>query len=371
MTVEGELTVRLDWDGRRVQGVTIRSSRPFAVAQALAGRAPEEAAAMVPRLYSLCAEAQGAAAASAAAAATGVDPGSRPPAARESAVVHETVQEHLWRLLVDWPQIAGREPHYAPVALARKAVAAARAGTGAATAEAAATLAAVAQEAVYGESAAGWLATGDAAALEAWLARAGTVPAALLAELLQTYPHLGRSTVALMPAATESALRRSILPALEHEAGFQQTPLWDGTPAETGALARTRDHPLVAALRARDGNTAATRMVARLVELAQLVAGLPRSTPWVQGFAPVPGDGVGAVQTARGLLVHRVRVAAGRVHDYRIVAPTEWNFGPAGPLAAGLADAEAGTAAELERQARLAVQALDPCVACRVEIGHA
>ena len=77
------------------------------------------------------------------------------------------------------------------------------------------------------------------------------------------------------------------------------------------------------------------------------------------------------MQTARGLLLHRAVLAAGRVVEYQIVAPTEWNFHPAGPLVQGLEGDEAFDAALLERNARLAVQALDPCVACNIEIGHA
>ncbi len=48
------------------------------------------------------------------------------------------------------------------------------------------------------------------------------------------------------------------------------------------------------------------------------------------------GSGIGLAETARGLLLHRVQVERGLVTDYRIVAPTEWNFHPGGPLAQGL-----------------------------------
>ena len=37
-------------------------------------------------------------------------------------------------------------------------------------------------------------------------------------------------------------------------------------------------------------------------------------------------------EMARGLLVHAVRVEGGRIADYAIVAPTEWNFHPRGAL---------------------------------------
>ena len=78
------------------------------------------------------------------------------------------------------------------------------------------------------------------------------------------------------------------------------------------------------------------------------------------------------VQNARGLLLHRVALdAQGMVDDYRIVAPTEWNFHPDGALVHGLTGLAADDEARLVRQARLAVQALDPCVACRVEVVHA
>jgi Ni,Fe-hydrogenase I large subunit len=77
------------------------------------------------------------------------------------------------------------------------------------------------------------------------------------------------------------------------------------------------------------------------------------------------------VQTARGLLLHRARIDAGHVSGYEIVAPTEWNFHPAGALAHGLDGMEADDEATLRKHARLVVQGLDPCVACRIEVGHA
>jgi Ni,Fe-hydrogenase I large subunit len=91
----------------------------------------------------------------------------------------------------------------------------------------------------------------------------------------------------------------------------------------------------------------------------------------VHSLTLVPGEGLGAVQTARGLLLHRVRLADGRVAHYQIIAPTEWNFHPEGALVCGLRGLVTDDGAVLDRSARLAVQALDPCVACTIEIGHA
>ena len=136
-------------------------------------------------------------------------------------------------------------------------------------------------------------------------------------------------------------------------------------------------HPLIVVLRAKHGNSVAVRMTARLAELALLLTRLaePRSSDdaprWIDAFATAPGEGVAAVQTARGLLLHRARVDGGRVAGYQIVAPTEWNFRPDGALARGLDGMRADDEATLLRHARLVVQGLDPCVGCRIEVGHA
>ena len=42
---------------------------------------------------------------------------------------------------------------------------------------------------------------------------------------------------------------------------------------------------------------------------------------------------IAAVETARGPLLHFARVRDGRIEDYHVLAPTEWNFHPRGLLA--------------------------------------
>jgi Ni,Fe-hydrogenase I large subunit len=80
------------------------------------------------------------------------------------------------------------------------------------------------------------------------------------------------------------------------------------------------------------------------------------------------GAGLGIVECARGRLVHRVAVAVGRVTDYKILAPTEWNFHPEGPLARGLAGAGVGSGTAIDQAIGLFVTALDPCVGCDLTV---
>jgi coenzyme F420-reducing hydrogenase alpha subunit len=195
--------------------------------------------------------------------------------------------------------------------------------------------------------------------------------------MLAEIPEAGRSDVPLLPAVERAELLAMVVPAMDRDPAFAREPTWDGAPRETGPLARTCRHSLVAPLVARDGYTAAARMAARLVDLALLLGRLagtsrPKDAPGLVTALPLGRhEGLAAVQTARGLLVHRVRLDHGRVADYAIVAPTEWNFHPRGALARGLAGMTADSEDALRRRAQVAVQALDPCVGCRIEIGDA
>ena len=384
MAIEGELIVRIDCRGRSVRQVTVRSTRPMIAARVLAGKTAVDAAAMVPRLFSLCGGAQGAAAAGALGAA-GASGQPFESGSREGEVMLEALQDTFWHLLIDWPNTMGSAPCATPVAAARFQIASAMRATdgtprfndAVAMRELGMRLSGIAARAVFGMPPTGWLELADVDALETWCARRETVPAVLLGHVLADGPTLGRSTTPLMPAVQPGELLRVIVPALRDDPGFSQAPTWAGAPVETGGLARMRNVPLVRALQEKFGNTVVTRIVARLTELALLMQELTGThsptdvPPRVQRMALGEGEGLAAVETARGLLLHRVCMHERRVVDYQIVAPTEWNFHPGGALVRGLEGLEADDEQQLIRSTRLAIHALDPCVAFRVEAGHA
>jgi uptake hydrogenase large subunit len=377
MSIEGEVRVSLLWDGRRVQRASVQSTRPPAAARIALGRSTGEAATLVPTLFAICGHAQ-AAAAAAALRAAGARDDDMPEVAAWS-VPLETIQEIFWRLLIDAPRALALAPQTMTVATARTLVAQAIAALRARADHpkktlhhAAAVLGELAREQVYGREPAAWLEVSDVAAFDDWRDRVTTLPARSLAHLAHRVPGLGRSDTALMPGPGDARWWSAVVPALQHDAAFAQAPTWGGTPVETGALSRMREQPLVAALIERDGHSAATRIAARLVELAQLLNALRGAADdtwcWVQSWPLGAGVGLAAVQTARGLLLHSAQVSDDRVEDYRIVAPTEWNFHPDGALAHGLVGTEAGDEATLTARASLAVLALDPCVGFRVEV---
>lgn len=85
----------------------------------------------------------------------------------------------------------------------------------------------------------------------------------------------------------------------------------------------------------------------------------------VEGHA---GEGIALLQTARGLLVHRVVQQHGLILEYHIVAPTEWNFHPQGSLYHMLSGLRATSEVALRNQAQALIAALDPCVTYQLEI---
>ena len=139
-------------------------------------------------------------------------------------------------------------------------------------------------------------------------------------------------------------------------------------------MARNRERPLIAALRAQRGPADSwIRVVARVFELAQGLQSLAEGAAAAHALAwQLQDDGaVVALEMARGVLLHWMQVDAGRIGDYRIVAPTEWNFHPQGPALEGLLQLRGGDEQGLREAVALQAMALDPCVQYQLEIVHA
>ena len=108
-----DLRGRLNIELQRHDGhlrVTIHSSRPTATSRVFVGKTVEETAASLPALFSICTCAQACACASACEAAHGLAPSPGVDRLRRLLVDAETVKEHLWRILLDWPRFHGESP---------------------------------------------------------------------------------------------------------------------------------------------------------------------------------------------------------------------------------------------------------------------
>jgi len=149
-------------------------------------------------------------------------------------------------------------------------------------------------------------------------------------------------------------------------ASFIAQPSWEGRCHETGSLARNNRHPLIAALAHKYGYGLLTRQIARLIELALIPTDIERhaKTSNADNFM----QGFGQVETARGRLTHSVIIKDDVITDYKILAPTEWNFHPRGVLFESLQKLPMSDEADTKNMAKMVVESIDPCVAYEVRV---
>lgn len=391
MTTEGKLHIEVAWDGATANAVAVQSSRPLQASRLAIGKPVQDAIDTIPLLFSVCGRAQGVAAVMAAEAALGIEvPGSL-RAAQARLVFGEAIQEHLWRVLLDWPRQAGIQPR-------TQLMTELCAGIGQMAKPLVATgdwkmigggldadyddvwlafsrvLKNVLRREVVGCDPARWLELDTQQELEAWYENTDTLAAQILRSFAQC-ARFGASKVAAMPSPDKVWLQE-IAEAMRGDAAFSHQPNWQGAALETGALARQRQHPLLRALTATEGNSIFARMVARLIELMRLADAMHPASDnagagWIGSQPLGKGSGIAWVETARGLLMHRVASDGGRILDYRTIAPTEWNFHADGALIQGLRGMPAANEAAARSKAEWLVQSLDPCVAYEITVRRA
>jgi hypothetical protein len=149
---------------------------------------------------------------------------------------------------------------------------------------------------------------------------------------------------------------------------FARAPVLPGRRVETGAVARQAAPGFVAST---SGRLAARfhDMAATLDAIRAMLAGFAAPSGLVGARNIGPGEGVAAVDSARGRLYHRVKLdGGGRIVDYGIVAPTEWNFHPDGPFVRLLLGARIGAGDAAARRVERLAFVFDPCIGVDAEI---
>lgn len=313
----------------------------------LRGMGEAQAGPMLERLLSLCGPAHRVAARLAWAALR--DGAASPTPAQCRALRHTALREHLRHLWLDWPQhLAGRQVDADGLAALGGLWRALDRDEGFAAALGVQLLGAPLREWLR------WRRQADASVALAALRRTHGAPAQALAGVAEDARRLRLSIDDTLETLTPDAW-----PALARAAfaddGFAECPRVAGRVAQTGAWARA----------VRRGGLppadALGRLLGRLDDLAVLALdddGLRGGTCAVDAR-----HALAWVETARGVLVHLLAVdACGNVDQYRVVAPTQWNFHPDGVLARALAARAPGDPAPT-----LLAIAGDPCVPFAVE----
>lgn len=334
MISEGKITIGLG------KTVSISSNRSQSVAALLIGREVGEALSLLPLVFSLCAHAHDQAARLAM--------GRKVQGANALLVLAENAREHLLRILLGW-QGTAKMPAPPVMALVPDMIKALKANTRMQVAD---RLDSYLETYVHGMSAARFLRSD----FVDWLGDTQTRAAQYLRLVIaRGWQGLGAVETDFLPQmpARELAARLG-------EAGFCLAPDWRGVTRETGPLARQFRAPMVAAVLKEHGAGLLARLLARLVDLARIPAlmraeQMPARAGAGASNAGAPNAGASNVETARGRLIHWARLEGPVIADYRILAPTEWNFHPQGVAAQALRGLDAD-------QARALIEAIDPCV---------
>jgi len=357
----GKLSLVVVRNGDSVSATEIRSTRPMA-AQILKGKTAAQVLQVVPLLFSVCGKAQGEAASAVLQAAQQRDmPASA--AAMERMIACEAMQEHLWRLLLDWPKLLEmpqQEQRFARwYALLRK--------IGAGELD----MADFRQEFVrdcLGMTTAEWQGIDSYSALQTWWRENESQVAQLLSALdAVACGRADRGSVRLLPAW--SAAQANSACSGRWDAAFSAQPDWLGSAAETGAWAYHADDVLLCDVWQKTGSMALTRLLARVLDVVEMASG--NAVARLDATSPAAGEGVAVVRTARGVLLHRVLLDGDKVVDYAIIAPTEWNFHSNGAFAQDMRGVVGKDEESLKKLAQIAALSLDPCVAYEVEIRNA
>lgn len=349
------------WDGERISAVSVACVRPLA-ARVLVGRKVGEVRRLVPALFALCGVAQAAAARAACRAAGVSGAAANDAAATERALAAEMAREHLWRLMLDWPALFGlpvRRDEFAR--LHRRLSVAERPEV---AAELGAELLGLLASDALGGALPELREPGSLAELLAAARRGGAV-GLIVAALAEAGPGADPAGAVPLLAARGAGEWARELGGVPSPA-FCRIPELGGGARETGALVRhAQASPVRLLLEHR--LPMAARLFARLLDLAECAHRLRQPLvgdrpPLLDAAALGAEGGIACVQTARGVLLHGVRLEGDTVADYAIVAPTEWNFHPSGAFVHEGAGWEAASRDAAVRRLKALVLALDPCV---------
>ncbi len=385
LPAEDRIWIRLRPQAGAAPFVGVSSTRAGGPARLLEGRPVQDVVDSVPLLFRMCGTAQALAALKACEQALAIRVPPELASVRRLLMLTEMARMHAWAIGVEWPALVGEAPEAerlrATLGEARQLQAllcepdggwplgghpltpdteALRAGIH--------RLAAGVRDQLLGADGVQWRRRGE---LLGWARRSETVAARVITHLERSgLGAEGASTIAAMPDFDEAEL--SAMLAADPTTAFMAHPTWQGEVYETGPYARLAEDPLILSLRAAYGNGLLPRFAARLVELLDLprrmIEELRRLGPvtWQPPARRRSGTGLAVVEMARGRLIHRVEIENERTRRYQIVAPTEWNFHPRGPLAEGLRHSRPCAPPRLRRLAELLAHALDPCVACHI-----
>ncbi|MBB3104819.1 nickel-dependent hydrogenase large subunit [Azomonas macrocytogenes] len=346
-SLAGRLCIDVQHATDRIVAVTTNLQRPLEhISRLLTGREPEPALRCIALLFSICSNAQQVAAVNALEQALGWQTPLEVVRARQQLTELELIRESLLRLAHGWELPIAADQLKRLVSLCQHGISALQPMAG---------LQALADDPQRGE-------------LNTALQQ--------LAEYGQQLQDIGScgwlmprlahwSGITLGGAVPEALEPTRIEPLLAALREGRVTAEIDGQPRMTGPATASE-------ITGSAGRQIEQRVMALLHGACRSMAALQTLPPVACMAQPVleAGEGMALVKTARGWLLQRIRVERGRIAEWQIIAPTDWNFHADGLLRRQLR----GIRVPVEQAETLVhelVLSMDPCLDFEVKIDHA
>ncbi|WP_421869306.1 hypothetical protein [Motiliproteus sp.] len=366
MGFEGKVCIDAGQDAQGGATLAIDLQRPQLAQRLLTGVEPTQALSRVEQVFVVCRQSQRAAALK----ALGLP---HDPRLVQQKVLLESIEQLLWRLSIDLPHSLALGAGMEPFAVIRRYIS---------QQLAAESLDAHGDELIRtlegffaslsGVSCNEFLAF-DRAQFESWLETYNGLVPLCLRQVARVSVEPALEPVGLLPQqAIEtlgSTLARQLADPVNSDS-FCQRPSLDQQTYETGPLAYMQSWPLIEQLQHASASPLLLRYAAKLLYLASLISRDALLQPQgICGSVALDEGQLGWVNSVRGLLLHWVKLDASvtGIAEYRICAPTEWNFHPQGQFSR-----LASQVGIDHPQRKLALEqialALDPCVPFEVRV---
>lgn len=394
MNLEGQIEIDLTVQPDGSKQVQIVNNRPVQASQLFVGKTIDEALAIIPLLFHVCGKAQGFAAINAIHSAIKAPIDGKTALARELLCQSEQVREHLLRIFMDWPSHLPKDtpidtgPDLQTIMQLTPKFEAALFPNGKPfdrhtlttpnledLEQSLATLFSFLSDQVFGCPVETWITADKKDIVLHWIETGSTIAAKSCRDLLQKkLADQGQTQSCFLPSLSGADLH----PLLFSESAnhFVANPIWQGVPRETSALSRQFKHPLLQTILIHCGPGLLARYMARLIEIAMIAMRIKTQVQQIKQRKHAmqklgafnTTTGIGIVEAARGLLVHGVELKDTTIQQYRILAPTEWNFHENGPLAQALGNITSTKLEQIRAIADMIIPSIDPCTQTKLEV---
>lgn len=374
----GKLDVQVKWQDGVIQQVNISSSRPQKVTELFCGKKLNDAIELIPMLYSLCGASQKIAAIRAAESALGIQVSNQADQARGLLVFAETARELTLRLFSDWladesnikvkiiKWFAGVSHRYSwALCIDPQEAGPIDLKSCAKDLEGILSLSVI-KTITDGKSMSAFLEEGSAGLTSEVRRLFVSDIDRLLAEPLAGIDFTDASTQTAISAALKS----------DEAYRFCAQPVLNSRCYENSLYTLIYNDN---SLNKKDYYCNLNGLSFRFIVLINALCSMPQSirVEPQSSLIKTSHKGTGIVKAARGALLHQLQLedqSASEciVKDYKIVAPTEWNFHPRGTLVKMLEGVKVGKEQLLVLVESL-IKLIDPCVEwqLKLETDHA